>query len=204
MISAGSVIIIVQSVGRFHDDSTTPPGLGMIAFAGLGLIVNGVAAWRLSRGKTQNEKVLTWHLIEDFASWAIVLLGGVVIHVTHWAWLDPGLAIALSIFVLFNVYGNLKHTIYLFLQGRPRNFNESTFLKESLAVSGVEHVDHLAVWSLDGETNILSARLHLHGVRDPIEIERVKDGVRTAAKKQNALATLETCLSESASHSDES
>lgn len=174
----------------------------MIAIAVLGLFVNSLAAWRMARGHSMNERVLTWHLIGDIASWAVVLFGGVLISLTGWAWLDPLLAIALAAFVAFNVARHLKDTVYLLLQGRPANFDEALFRKDTLAVGGIDHIDQLAVWSLDGDNSILSARLHLHAIRDPMEIEEVKVKVRAVARRQNAQATLETCLAEEASHNE--
>ena len=202
VISAGSAIIVVESIRRFHE-AHAPAGLPMIGLALVGLSVNGIAAFRLSKGHTQNEKVLTWHLIEDVIGWGLVLLGAIAITLTGLAWIDPMLAIGLSIFVFYNVIRHLKDTAYLFLQGRPENFNEALFIKEALAVAGVEKVDALAVWSLDGESSILSARLHLHSVRDPFEIERVKKEVRVIASRQSATATLETCMAEHSSHDDD-
>jgi cobalt-zinc-cadmium efflux system protein len=202
VISAGSIVIIVESIRRFGQASA-PAGVPMIGLALLGLAVNGFAAWRLSRGATQNEKVLTWHMIEDVIGWAVVLVGAILIMITGYAWIDPALAIGLSLFVLFNVSRHLKETAYLFLQGRPDNFDEDSFLEAAAAIPGVEKIDHLAVWSLDGETSILSARLHLHAVREPMEIERVKASVRNLAVLQGAQATLETCLEETAPHPEE-
>lgn len=200
VISTGAAIIIFESIRRFGDFQEPPPGKAMIGLSMIGLVINGIAAWRLSRGQTLNEKVLTWHSIEDVMSWAIVLAGAAAIAWTHASWLDPVLAIALGCFVLFNVLKHLKSTVYLFLQGRPINFDEDLFLREALSAEGVEHVDHLAVWSLDGQTSILSARLHLHSVRDPDAIEKVKAVVRAAAARQKAVATLETCMAAHAPH----
>ncbi|MES2962407.1 MAG: cation diffusion facilitator family transporter [Bdellovibrionota bacterium] len=200
VITVGSIGIFIEAIRRFSDPHV-PSGLPMMGLACLGVAVNGFAAFRLSRGQTNNEKMLTWHLIEDMAGWGVVLLGGAVIYVTQWAWVDPVLALGLAIFVAFNVLRRLRETAFLFLQGRPQNFDEALFLREALAVPGVEHVDHLAVWSLDGETSVLSARLHVHSVRDPLAIETIKEGVRALALRQHARATLETCLHEKAPHS---
>lgn len=202
VVTAGSAVIIYESAQRFFEPQT-PKGIPMIGFAVLGLAINGYAAWRLSKGETQNEKVLTWHLLEDVFGWAIVLVGAIIITLTGITWLDPLLAIGLALFISFNVIKHLRETAYLFLQGRPLNFNEERFVSEVLAIPGVEHIDHLAVWSLDGETSILSARLHVHDVRDPVEIENIKAMVREFAIRQKAQATLETCLAETAPHTDE-
>jgi cobalt-zinc-cadmium efflux system protein len=199
VISAGSIVIMIESLRRFGE-AQPPAGLPMIALALLGLTVNGFAAWKLSKGATQNEKLLTWHMIEDVLGWAVVLIGAIIIVLTGYAWIDPLLAIGLSVFVLFNVLRHLKETAYLFLQGRPENFDESKFLAQASLIPGLEKIDHLAIWSLDGETSVLSARLHLHSVREPLEIEKVKAAVRDLASQQGALATLETCLAESVEH----
>ncbi|HVK62544.1 MAG TPA: cation diffusion facilitator family transporter, partial [Bdellovibrionales bacterium] len=202
VITAGSSIIIFESIRRFGE-AQVPAGKPMIILALVGLIVNGLAAFRLSRGETQNEKVLTWHLIEDVAGWTVVLIGAIAITLTGWTWVDPLMAVLLSAFIAFNVLRHLKQTAYLFLQGRPPGFDEAKFVSDSLAIAGVEHIDHIAVWSLDGETSVLSARLHLHSVRDPVEIENVKSQVRSLAEKQKARATLETCMAGEVPHHDE-
>jgi cobalt-zinc-cadmium efflux system protein len=199
VISVGSLLIAIESLRRFSQPEA-PAAMGMIYLALVGLAVNGFAAWNMSRGNTQNEKVLTWHLLEDVLGWAAVLVGGVIIRFTGWTWVDPLLAIVLSLLVMFNVLRYLKETLYLFLQGTPANFNAEKFLKEARSVSGVDRVDHLAVWSLDGEKSVLSARLHLHNVEDREAIERVKTEVRAFAAAQGATATLETCLSADGAH----
>lgn len=196
VISVGSAIIIFESIDRFLKPHVSPSGLQVAALAILGLVVNAIAAWRLSRGSTQNERVLTWHSIEDMLGWAVVLIGGIGMAFWQLDWLDPVLALGLAIFVLFNVIRHLKHTIYLFLQGRPANFEEEVFVQEVLQIPGIEKIDHLAVWSLDGTANVLSARLHLHAISDPIEIEKAKSAVRRIADRHGARATLETCLAE--------
>jgi len=194
VISIGSLVIIFESVERFRQPRGTPSGIVVSTLAFLGLVVNGLAAWRLSHGGTQNEKMLTWHSVGDMMGWGSVLLGGIVMALFEVAWLDPLLAIGLATVVLFNVIRYLKQTAYLFLQGRPTSFDEDLFVRETLAIRGIEKIDNLAVWSLDGRTNILTARIHLHSLRDPLDIERAKTEVREIANRHGAMATLETCL----------
>jgi cobalt-zinc-cadmium efflux system protein len=203
VISIGSLVIIYESIGRFHQPHEPPSGVIVSAFATIGLLVNALAAWRLSHGGTQNDKMLTWHSIGDMLGWGSVLIGGIAMSVFEVAWLDPLLAIGLAAVVVFNVVRYLKHTAYLFLQGRPASFDEELFIRETLAIRGVEKVDNLAVWSLDGRTNILTARLHLHSLRDPLDIERAKSEARQIANQHGARATLETCLANEI-HKDES
>lgn len=204
VIATGNLLILIECIHKLillTGSQATPPldpdshqGLSMIVIGVIGLAMNSWAAIRLSQGNTQNERLLTWHSVEDILGWAAVLVGGVIVRFTQFVWLDPLLAMALACFVSFNVWAHLKTTVYLFLQGRPADFDESVFTSQVLDLEGVDHMDHLAVWSLDGVHTILSARIHIHSTHDPEQIERIKREARAFAKKQNAEATLETCL----------
>ena len=65
IILSGSIIICFHAIKDFGSSHQLNPKM-MILFATIGIIVNAVSAWRMSRGKTKNERILTWHLIEDF------------------------------------------------------------------------------------------------------------------------------------------
>lgn len=57
VLIAGSVWILVTAIPRLADP-VMPHTEGMLALAVLGVAANGYAAYRLSQGKTLNEKVL--------------------------------------------------------------------------------------------------------------------------------------------------
>ena len=73
VLIAGSVYVIYEAVGRIlepeHSDAQ-----GMVIFAIIGVLVNGYAAYKLSSGKSMNEKVVSWHLMEDVLGWVAVLI----------------------------------------------------------------------------------------------------------------------------------
>src|SRR5690606_13780287 len=99
-IFTGSAFILVETIPRFWNP-VTPHGQGMLLLALLGIAVNGLAALRLSKGKTMNEQVLKWHLLEDAIGWAAVLVGAIVILLTGWAWVDPLLAVGVAVWVMW-------------------------------------------------------------------------------------------------------
>lgn len=204
VILVGSIGIIWKSTDRvfkmFSPESgvtlVEPIALGMIALAVLGVLVNGGAAWNLRKGGTQSEKLLTWHLLEDLFGWVIVLVGSIVLHFTGWNWIDPVLAIGLSFFVLWNILRHMRDTIYLLLQGRPKDFSSIAFTEEVLAVPGIGSVDRIKAWSLDGERTVISARIHLHSTENKADIEALKGQVRHIAEHHFGATdfTVETCL----------
>jgi cobalt-zinc-cadmium efflux system protein len=96
---------------------------GMVGFALLGVAVNAYAAWRLQRGKTMNERVVSWHMIEDMLGWASVLIGAVVMMVVDLPIIDPILSIGFALFIFWGVLRSLRGTLRLFLQGSPEDID---------------------------------------------------------------------------------
>ena len=168
VISSGAVFITVQSVRNFGEPRE-PNAPGMLAFALLGIAVNGFAAWRMSLGESQNEKVLRWHLIEDILGWVAVLIGSIFIWTLGWTWLDPLLAGGISLFVLWNVIKNVRETLSLFLQSNPNPAALREFRRRALEIPDLAGVHDVHFWSLDGVHHILSlhavVRDHAHGAR---------------------------------------
>ncbi len=196
VISAGAVGIAITAIIRFSEPRN-PVTLGMVGLAILGIVVNGIGALALKRGKSQSEKMLTWHLVEDLFGWVIVLIGALVMHFTGWTWIDPLLAIGLSVFILWNVLKHLKETLFLLLQGRPSAFRAPHFLSEVLGLEGIASADSIRVWSLDGVQNVMSLRVHVHSLQDHQKIEELKARIRDIAGRHAVLpqhVTIETCL----------
>lgn len=159
IIIAGSLIIIIEAVPRLLSPHPMPHVPSMIGLALLGLTVNGIAAFKLSHGHSHNEKILSWHLIEDFLGWLAVLIGALCIYFFQIAWLDPLLAICIALFVLWNVAKNLKDPLKIILQFVPSLGDLEGLKKEIEALPGVTKIDDLHAWTLDGQQHVLT--LHL-------------------------------------------
>lgn len=178
VISVGAVYILIESITGFNEPRE-PHGLGMMGLAIFGIAMNGFAAWKLGHGHTHNEKVLTWHLLEDVLSWVAVLIGSVLIYLFQWVWLDPLLAMGISIFVLYNVARHLAQTVNLFLQGNPNPEGLRAFRAQVDLLDVVEEIHDVHFWSLDGVRHILS----LHAVlKDLNRAEEVKEQIRVLSK----------------------
>ncbi len=179
ILIAGSAWILSEAVPRLQDPPM-PHAVGMAGLAVLGVLVNGFAAWKLSAGKTLNERVLNWHLLEDVLGWVAVLIVAIVLQFADWPILDPLLSILFTLFILFNVLRNLRATLRLFLQASPDE-NLADEIRERLrALPHVQDVHHLHLWSLDGEQHVLTAHLVLD---IPISSEshaRIKASIRDA------------------------
>ena len=161
ILLVGSAWVLSEAIPRLWQPQMPHTG-GMLALAVLGIVVNGAAVFRLRSGKTQNEKVLSWHLLEDVLGWVAVLIGALLIYLTGWAWLDPLLSIGFTIFILLNVFKALKQTLALFLQVTPDTLLQQKLHEELSALDFVESVHHLHLWSLDGEQHVLTMHIAVH------------------------------------------
>ena len=191
VLVAGSVWVLIEAIPRLVNPEM-PHAEGMFGLAILGVVVNGYAAYKLSDGKTLNERVLNWHLIEDVLGWVAVLIVSVVLMFVDWPILDPLLSIAFTLFILFNVMRTLKATIKLFLQATPDQALREEIYQQFLSVEQVADVHHMHLWSLDGEHHVLTVHLVLNQCIDNDMQQRIKADLAVGLKSyQLAHTTIE-------------
>lgn len=166
VLIAGSLWVLSEALPRLVNPEM-PNAHGMLGLAVLGVAVNGYAAYKLSGGKTLNERILNWHLLEDVFGWVAVLIVAVVLLFIDWPILDPILSIGFTLFILFNVVKNLLITVRLFLQVVPDKVMRKKIYNELSSLERVQEVHHLHLWSLDGEHHVLTAHLVLDQPIDP-------------------------------------
>lgn len=157
----GSVWILLEAIPRLSAPEM-PQTEGMFVLAIFGILVNGYAAFKLSAGTTLNERVLNWHLLEDVLGWVAVLIVSIVLMIKPWPILDPILSIMFTLFILFNVFRNLKATILLFLQATPDVVLQDRVFTILATNPIVSDVHHFHLWSLDGEHNVMTVHLVLN------------------------------------------
>ena len=158
VLIAGSIWVLSEAIPRLANP-VMPVSEGMLALAILGISVNGIAAYRLSKGNTLNEKVLNWHLLEDVLGWLAVLIVAIVLQFADWPILDPLLSVGFTLFILFNVVRNLWVTGKLFFQAVPDKALYAEIRRTLLDIDGVSEIHHQHLWSLDGEHHVLTAHI---------------------------------------------
>ena len=141
-----------------------------------------VAALRLRGGHTQNEKVLSWHLLEDVLGWVAVLIASVTIHFTGWNIIDPLLSIGFTLFILYNVVFNLRDTLRLFLQKAPVDGLTEAIRTQLQRLEAVDGIHHLHVWSLDGQHHVLTVHIVLKTELEPCSQLALKQQIHELLK----------------------
>ena len=177
----GSIYVIKEAIGRILAPELTNAE-GMLLFAIIGIAVNGYAAWKLSGGKSMNEKVVSWHLLEDVLGWAAILVGAIVLLFWDVPFLDPALSLFITAYVLWNVIQRLKETLFLFLQGVPDDVHIQEIEDKILTVPNINSIHHTHIWSLDGEHHVFTTHLKLEKVNGCDEVLSVKQAVKQLLK----------------------
>lgn len=177
VLLGGSVYVIYEAVGRFmHPEHADPTG--MLLFAIVGILVNGYAAWKLSSGESMNEKVISWHLLEDVLGWVAILIVSIVLQFKDIQYLDPALSLLITLYILWNAFKRLRETLFLFLQGNPENVNRDEIEKRILEIDKVASLHHTHIWSLDGQHHVFTVHVKLKPVENTEEIITTKNNIK--------------------------
>ncbi|SDS28078.1 cation diffusion facilitator family transporter [Christiangramia echinicola] len=184
VLIAGSVYVIYEAVGRIlepeHSDAQ-----GMVIFAIIGVLVNGYAAYKLSSGKSMNEKVVSWHLMEDVLGWVAVLIVAIILYFKDIHYLDPALSLLITLYILYNVFKRLKETLFIFLQGVPSDINLDEIKNELLNLEKVKSLHHTHIWSLEGEHHVFTSHVILKDIEKFDQVIEVKTLIKDRLDEYN-------------------
>jgi len=184
VLVAGSIFILTKAIPELFNPGETNVQ-GMLYLAILGIVVNGAAVLKLRKGESLNEKVVSLHLLEDVLGWLAVLIGSIIMMYTDTPFIDPLLSVLISLFVLYNVYKNLRKSMLVILQGIPEDVSLEDIKEKLKDISEITDVHDNHVWSLDGEYNILTIHLRLDKDYKLSEQTKLKEKVRSQLKAES-------------------
>ncbi|MEN6589613.1 MAG: cation diffusion facilitator family transporter [Proteiniphilum sp.] len=179
VLLVGSVVILAHAIPRLFNP-LHPNVEGMLLLAVLGILMNGLAVYRLRKGSSMNERVVLLHLLEDVLGWIAVLVGAGIMYFVDAPFIDPLLSIVISLFILFNVYRNIRESLHIILQGSPGTVDLEKVKQTILKIDEVQSVHDLHAWSIDGQYNVLTIHVVLHAPQPMKELLRLKLIIRDA------------------------
>jgi len=157
VLLGGSVVIFFQVIGRLVNPQPVEP-IGMIWLAVIGITANTVGSLRLRGGGSANEKIFSWHLLEDVLGWVGILIAAVVIYFTELFILDPIITIGFTAFVFWGVWRNSKQLFNIFLEGAPSVPPLAEVVGKIEALDNIGYVYDIHIWSLDGKHNLAALK----------------------------------------------
>jgi len=164
--------VLVESIIRiFHPESVA--GFTMLIVAIVSLIGNGIATYLLQAGadKNLNLKSAWLHSMQDAMFSLGVVIAAIIIYYTGWNWVDPVVSIAVSIFLLKEVYEILFESVNMLLDSVPEDLDFEEIKKVLTGFDGVISVNDLHIWQTGSHDRFLSAHMIVGKMS---QIERIK------------------------------
>ncbi len=173
ILMAGSVYILSEAVPRlFKPEQINARGMLLLAVGGI--VVNGIAAFRVKKGKSLNERIIALHLFEDVLGWLAVLIVSIVMIFKYIPLLDPILSILFIVYIVYKVIINLKKTFSILLQAVPEGISIDEVEEKLLKIENVVNLHHIHVWSMDSLNNVLTAHIVVKDNTTSGEIKEIK------------------------------
>jgi cobalt-zinc-cadmium efflux system protein len=174
MLVALGIWIVIAAVARLQDPPE-PVGGWVLAAGLVGVAVN-IAAAAVLRGRTSlNLRAASRHVVADLLGSIGVIVAGVVVLATGWAYVDPLVSLAIAALVLASSWSVLRVSVSILLEGAPPGMDASEIGGAMTAVPGVQEVHDLHVWTITSGFPSLSAHVLVpegddcHAVRQRLE-----------------------------------
>jgi cobalt-zinc-cadmium efflux system protein len=177
ILVGGALYVLTEAIPRL-EDPVKPDAQGMFGLAILGIAVNGLAAYRLSRDRSLDARAVTLHLMEDVLGWVGVLVVSIVLLFRDLAILDPIVSIVISLWVIYNAVRGLRQAAGLFLQAVPEGIDLEALEERLACIEGVLSVHHTHLWSLDGSRHVFSTHLVVPEEATAAELLQIKCAAR--------------------------
>ncbi|MBI4369849.1 MAG: cation transporter [Elusimicrobia bacterium] len=155
-----SGFILANAIERFR----RPPEVlisPMIIIAATGLIVNIICALILRRESKGNLNVkgAYLHVLSDMMGSLGAIIGGVTMKLTGSYWADPLVSGFICILLSISSLRLMINSLNILLEGVPGHLNVNEIRLELLAVSGVEDIHDLHVWSVGSGMDMLTGHI---------------------------------------------
>ena len=164
--------VLVESVIRiFHPEQVA--GFTMLIVAIISLVGNGIATYLLQAGASKNLNLKSaWlHSMQDALFSLGVVIAAIIIYYTGWNWVDPAVSIAVSIFLLKEVYEILSESVNMLLDSVPEDLDFEEIKKVLSGFEGVISINDLHIWQTGSHDRFLSTHMIINEME---KSERVK------------------------------
>jgi cobalt-zinc-cadmium efflux system protein len=145
-------------------------GLQMLLVAVVGLAVNA-ASVAILRGSARNDlnvRGAFLHVMADTFSSVVIIAGAIVIHFTGWYFIDPLLAIGISIVIAVWAWGLLRDSVDILLEVAPRGVNVDIVSAElRRAIPEIAGIHDMHIWVITSNMYSLTAHITLAPATEP-------------------------------------
>lgn len=156
--------IVHEAIDRFGTPRDIK-GPAVVSVAVIGLAINLIVAWVLSRGEhTLNSRAALLHVLGDALGSVAAIAAGIVLVTTGWSPIDPLLSLLVAALILVSALRLLREVVHVLMEGVPGHVRLKDVGQDLAALDGVLRVHDLHVWTLASGTIALSAHLEIRNL----------------------------------------
>lgn len=161
-------------------------GGGVIALAGIGLIVNAGSSVLVGRvaGSSLNMRAAFLHLASDAAGSLGAMVAGVSIVAWNLLRADPAISLAIGSLVLSGAWRLLRDATHVLMEGAPEGTDPEEVARVLSAQDGVRDIHHLHLWSLASDVPALSTHVVLSRDVSMRDAQRTGEQLKTVLSER--------------------
>ncbi|MEO7497907.1 MAG: cation diffusion facilitator family transporter [Massilia sp.] len=124
-------------------------GATVLVVAAIGLAINLVVAWVLSRdAQNMNTRAALLNVMGDLLGSIAAIAAGAIIYFTGWVRIDPILSIFVSLLILKSTVGILRESYHFLMEAVPAQIDYLKVGADLARIDGVQSVHDLHVWDM--------------------------------------------------------
>ena len=202
LVAVGAIII--ESIHKFCNPE--PVDGNVVAWtAGIGIVINGLTAWLLSRQSEHdiNTRGAFLHMMADTLVSVGVLVSGIIISLTGYTVIDPLISLVIAVIILITTWQLLSESIRMSIDAVPGHIDIDEVRKVMESIEGVSNVHHLHIWPISTTEIALTAHIRqeiksssVQEFKNPQNIQNPQDHQNPQNHQNNSIQELKRRLSE--------
>lgn len=179
LAALGNAVFLLVAIGAIALEAVRRIGQpievsgGTVAWvAGLGIAVNALTAFLFMSGRKTdlNIRGAYLHMAADAGVSVGVVVAGLAIAATGWAWLDPAISLAIVVIVAISTWGLLRDSVNLALNAVPAHVDPAAVESYLTGLPGVSQVHDLHIWGMSTTDVAMTAHLVRPALEDEDEL----------------------------------
>jgi cobalt-zinc-cadmium efflux system protein len=164
VLGASAIWIIVEAVRRFSEPRQILGG-PMLVVAGLGLIINLIAAWLLAHGGhgNINTRAAAAHVASDAAGSVAAMIAAGLVLGFGWNIADPIASIVISLLILWGAWRLVRESVDVLMEGTPAGVDPNALEEVIRTAPGVASLHDLHVWCISDGFPVVTVHVVLDG-----------------------------------------
>jgi cobalt-zinc-cadmium efflux system protein len=168
-----AIVIMIGAIERFGNPAEIN-GLGVVAFACVALLYEGISLWLLNAGRAHNLNVQgAWlHILSDAFGSLGAIASGLAIWAYGWYWADSAASLLISGLVLHSAWRLIRDAVDVLMETAPAHLEVDQIRAGLADLPSVGSVHDLHVWTIGSGEVSLSCHLVTES-RSEIDVQKL-------------------------------